>query len=112
MGLNNIAKQGWDYISGVAKNISVEGIQKGWDTYIKRSPEELADIARATMQRKNTVINNLDINKFDEYFAAADQSNAEFVKEFNKLRGNLDSGNIEEAKSVATSISERFQDGK
>ena len=52
MGLNNMAKEGWEYISGLAKNISVKGLQNGWNTYIKQSPEELANIARQTMQRK------------------------------------------------------------
>lgn len=110
MGLNNMAKEGWDYISSLAKNISVEGLQNGWDTYIKQSPEELANIARQTMQRKNTVMSNLDINEFDKVFSSASKTDA-YTTEFNKLRENLNSGNIEEAKTIATTISERFQDG-
>ncbi len=109
--LNNIAKVGWDYIGGVAKNITKEGLQNGWDTYVKQSPEELANVARATMQRKNTVISNLNLDDFDKIYNAADKSNADYIKEFNKLRGALNSGNTDEAKTVATSISERFQDG-
>ena len=110
MGLNNMAKEGWDYISSLAKNISVEGLQNGWNTYVKQSPEELANIARQTMQRKNTVMSNLDINEFDKIFSSASKTDA-YTTEFNKLRANLNSGNIEEAKSIATTISERFQDG-
>lgn len=110
MGLNNMAKEGWEYISGLAKNISVEGLQNGWNTYIKQSPEELANIARQTMQRKNTVMSNLDINEFDKVFSSASKKDA-YTTEFNKLRENLNSGNIEEAKTIATTISERFQDG-
>ena len=113
--LNNIAKAGWDYVSGVAGNIarnaSVENLEKGYNAYIKRSPEELANVARATMQRKNTVMSNLNMADFDTIYNAADKSNAEYVKEFNKLRGALNSNNVEEAKATATSISERFQDG-
>ena len=37
MGLNNMAKEGWDYISSLAKNISVKGLKNGWNTYIKQS---------------------------------------------------------------------------
>lgn len=110
MGLNNIAKEGWDYISSLAKNISVEGLQNGWNTYVKQSPEELANVARQTMQRKNTVMSNLDINEFDKIFSSASKTDA-YTTEFNKLRANLNSGNIEEAESIATTISERFQDG-
>lgn len=110
MGLNNMAKEGWDYISNLAKNISVEGLQNGWNTYIKQSPEELANVARQTMQRKNTVMSNLDINEFDKIFSSASKTDA-YTTEFNKLRANLNSENIEEAKSIATTISERFQDG-
>ena len=110
MGLNNMAKEGWNYISSLAKNISVEGLQNGWNTYIKQSPEELANIARKTMQRKNTVMSNLDINEFDKVFSSASKKDA-YTTEFNKLRANLNSGNIEEAKTIATTISERFQDG-
>lgn len=110
MGLNNITKEGWDYISSLAKNISVEGLQNGWNTYVKQSPEELANVARQTMQRKNTVMSNLDINEFDKIFSSASKTDA-YTTEFNKLRTNLNSGNIEEAKSIATTISERFQDG-
>ena len=110
MGLNNMAKEGWDYISNLAKNISVEGLQNGWNTYVKQSPEELANIARKTMQRKNTVMSNLDINEFDKIFSSASKTDA-YTTEFNKLRANLNSGNIEEAKTIATTISERFQDG-
>lgn len=109
--LNNIAKSGWDYISGVAKNISVEGMQKGWNTYMVQSSDELANVARTTMQRKNTVISNLNMSDFEKMYATADRSNAEYIKELNKLKSNLNSGNIAEAKTVATSISERFQDG-
>jgi hypothetical protein len=111
MGLNNIAKEGWDYISSLAKNISVEGLRNGWNTYIKQSPEELANVARATMQRKNTILSNLDLNEFDKIYSAADKSNADYIEQFNKLRGALNSGNTDEAKSIATTISERFQDG-
>lgn len=110
MGLNNIAKEGWDYINNVAKNISVKGLQNGWNTYIKQSPEELANVARQTMQRKNTIMSNLDVNEFDKIFSTANKTDA-YTTEFNKLRTNLNSGNIEEAKSIATTISERFQDG-
>lgn len=109
--LNNIAKAGWDYISGVAKNISVEGIQNGWNTYVKQSPEELANVARATMRRKESIMNYFDMNKLDEIYSTADKSNADYIEQFNKLRGALNSGNTDEAKTVATSISERFQDG-
>lgn len=109
-GLNNIAKEGWDYINNVAKKVSVEGLQNGWNTYIKQSPEELANVARQAMQRKNTIISNLDVNEFDKIFSAANKTDA-YTTEFNKLRTNLNSGNIEEAKSIATTISERFQDG-
>lgn len=111
MGLNNIAKQGWDYINNVAKNISVSGLQNAWDTYISRSPDELANVARTTMQRKNTVMSNLNIDDFDKAFNSADKSNSEYVNEFNKLRGALNAGNVDEAKTVANNISERFQDG-
>ena len=97
MGLNNMAKEGWDYISRLAKNISVEGLQNGWNTYVKQSPEELANIARQTMQRKNTVMSNLDINEFDKIFSSASKTDA-YTTEFNKLRANLNSGNIEEEK--------------
>lgn len=110
MGLNNIAKEGWDYINNVAKNISVEGLQNGWNTYIKQSPEELANVARQTMQRKNTIMSNLDVNEFDKIFSTANKTDA-YTTEFNKLRTSLNSGNVEEAKSIATTISERFQDG-
>lgn len=110
MGLNNIAKEGWDYINNVAKNISVKGLQNGWNTYIKQSPEELANVARQTMQRKNTIMSNLDVNEFDKIFSTANKTDA-YTTEFNKLKTNLNSGNIEEAKSIATTISERFQDG-
>lgn len=109
MGLNNMAKQGWDYISNLAKKVSVEGLQNGWDTYIKQSPEELANIARQTMQRKNTIMSNLNVDDFDKVFSSANKS-ADYSAEFSKLKSNINSGNIEEAKSVATSISERFQD--
>lgn len=109
-GINNIAKEGWDYINNVAKKVSVEGLQNGWNTYIKQSPEELANVARQTMQRKNTIMSNLDVNEFDKIFSAANKTDA-YTTEFNKLRTNLNSGNIEEAKSIATTISERFQDG-
>lgn len=109
-GINNIAKEGWDYINNVAKKVSVEGLQNGWNTYIKQSPEELANVARQTMQRKNTIMSNLDVNEFDKIFSAANKTDA-YITEFNKLRTNLNSGNVEEAKSIATTISERFQDG-
>lgn len=114
--LNNIAKQGWDYINGVAnyvaKNATLENAQKGWNTYVKQSPEELARVARKTMQRENTIMSNLDMNTLENWYSAADKSNADYVTEFNKLKGALKSGNTDEAKAVATSISERFQDGK
>lgn len=109
-GINNIAKEGWDYINNVAKKVSVEGLQNGWNTYIKQSPEELANVARQTMQRKNTIMSNLDVNEFDKIFSTANKTDA-YTTEFNKLKTNLNSGNIEEAKSIATTISERFQDG-
>ena len=112
MGLNNIAQQGWDYISNLAKNISVEGIQKGWNTYMVQSSDELANVARASMQRKNTVMNNLNMDDFNKYYNSADKSNAEFVTELNKLKTNLEYKNTDEAKTIATSISERFQDSK
>lgn len=112
MGLNNIAKQGWDYISNIAKNISVEGMQKGWDTYITRSPEELANVARASMQRQNTILSNLEIDKMNNLFASVDKSNADLVKETSKLQNAISVGNSNEAMSIANNINDRFQDNK
>lgn len=94
-----------------AKNISVEGLQKGWDTYMVQSPDELAKIARERMQRKNTILSNLDMSKLDAFYSSADKSNAEYIKEFNKLKGAISEGNIEDVRTAANTISERFQDG-
>jgi hypothetical protein len=112
MGLNNIAKQGWDYINNIAKNISVEGMQKGWDTYITRSPEELANVARASMQRQNTILSNLEMDKMNNLFASIDKSNADLVKETSKLQNAISAGNSNEAMSIANNINDRFQDNK
>lgn len=101
-----------DSAAQFAKNISVEGMQKGWDTYMKQSPEELANVARANMQRKNTILSNLNMNKIEEAYAVADKTNADYVTEYSKLKGALNAGNISEAKSVANNISKRFQDNK
>lgn len=99
-----------DSAAQFAKNISVEGLQRGWDTYMVQSPAELARVAKDTMQRKNTVISNLDMKKLEEAYTSAEKS-SEYITAFNNLKNNLNSGNIEEAKIIATSISERFQDG-
>ena len=101
-----------DSAAQFAKNISVEGMQNGWNTYIKRSPEELAQIARNNMLRKNTVMSNLDISEFNKMYNAADKSNIDFSTELDKFKGALNASNIDEAKSVAETISKRFQDNK
>ena len=101
-----------DSAAQFAKNISVEGMQNGWNTYIKRSPEELAQIARNNMLRKNTVMSNLDIGEFDKMYNAADKSNIDFSTELDKFKGALNASNVDEAKSVAETISKRFQDNK
>lgn len=116
-------KQAIDFLTGklgsfgdsaaqFAKNISVDGLQKSWDTYMVQSPEELANVARETMKRNNTVISNLNMNAFDNAYAAADKSNAEYVTELNKLKGTINAGNMDEATNIAKNISERFQDGE
>ena len=115
MGLNNILQDGWDYINNVAKNISVKGLQDGWNTYIVQSPEELANVARKSMHRKNTLKSNLDLDAIDSQFTKADKSNAEYVASFDKLKeklNNLDEDNLAEAKTMAQTISDRFNDGK
>lgn len=113
MGLNNIAKEGWDYINNVAKNISVEGLQNGWNTYIKQSPEELANVARKTMERKNTILNsNPDLlDEINKVMAGSKNiANKEYSSAVNNLKEAL-SNNKEEASNIAKSIEERFQDG-
>lgn len=116
MGLNNIASNFWENNLNKAKNIinnlTVENMDKWWKTNMVQSSDELANVARASMLRKNTILSNLNMDDFEKaYNSAADKTNADFVKEFNNLKNNLNAGNIDEAKSVATSISERFQDG-
>lgn len=114
MGLNNIAKEGWDYISGLAKNISVEGLQNGWNTYIKQSPEELANVARKTMERKNTILNsNPDLlDEINKVMAGSKNiSDKEYSSAVNNIKNNLSNNNTKEANNIAKSIEERFQDG-
>ena len=114
MGLNNIASEIWEKNLNKAKdvinNFSVEGTLNWAKTNLGRSPEELADVARATMQRKNTVISNLNMNDISKAYDVADKSNAEYVMEFNRLKSVLETGNSDEAMSIANNISERFGD--
>lgn len=114
MGLNNMAKEGWDYISSLAKNISVEGLQNGWNTYIKQSPEELANVARKTMERKNTILNsNPDLlDEINKVMAGSKNiSDKEYSSAVNNIKNNLSNNNTKEANNIAKSIEERFQDG-
>lgn len=114
MGLNNMAKEGWDYISNLAKNISVEGLQNGWNTYIKQSPEELANVARKTMERKNTILNsNPDLlDEINKVMAGSKNiSDKEYSSAVNNIKNNLSNNNTKEANNIAKSIEERFQDG-
>lgn len=111
-GINNIAKEGWDYINNVAKKVSVEGLQNGWNTYIKQSPEELANVARQAMERKNTLLSNIDLNEVDKVMAGSKNiANKEYSSAVNNLKGALSNNNKEEASNIAKSIEERFQDG-
>ena len=108
MALNNIAGDIWGYTQKVAKNIS-----NGAGTYLKQSPEELANVARNTMLKKNTVISNINLSDVDSAFAeATKRGEADYSQAFNKLRSNISAGNTDEVKTAAKDISERFNDSR
>ena len=114
MGLNNIGKEFWEKNLNKAKNIinnfSVEETLDWAKDNLGRSPNELANVARATMQRQNTVISNLNMDGINRAFNAADKSNAEYFAEASKLKSVIESGNSDEAMSIANNISDRFGD--
>lgn len=110
MGLNNIAKQGWDYINKVAKNISVNGIEKSWNAYMVPTSKELAEVSRKAIQKKNTILSNLDIDAVNNAYINASNKTSDYTKEFNRLKSAIDAENADEAKKVATNIADRFND--
>ena len=100
-------------ISKGAKELTVEDLQNKWDTYIKQSPDELANIARRSMERKNTILSNLNMDEFQSNFNnSASRTNAEYASAYNSLKQKISSGNAEGAKEIASDISDRFGDGK
>ena len=102
-----------DSVMSVAKNISKDSIRSGYDKYLRQSPEELAEVARKTMLKKNTVASHISMDDFDNVFASSTKKGMDgYTDSFNKLRGSLNSGNIEEASKIATDMSSRFEDGE
>ena len=114
MGMNNIAGNIWDDIlkkaKYISKNATVDNIEKSWNTYMIPSSKELSNIARESMQRKNTVLSNLNMNDVNNAYNNMANKSPDYIKEFNKLKSAIDSGNVDEAKNVANNISSRFQD--
>lgn len=114
MGLNNISSGFWknnlNKAQEVINGFSIEKA-KAWATAnLVQSSDELAGVARATMQRKNTVLSNLELSKFDELYSAADKSNADYVAEFGRLQSSLNAGNTDQAMEIASGISDKFGD--
>lgn len=91
-----------------AKNISVDGMMEGWNTYIRRSPEELAEVAKTTMHKKNNILDYVDFNKIDNYYASAVNNTPELKNDFNKYKNAIKNGNLQEAETIA----KRFNDDK
>lgn len=111
MGFNNIADDIFDYTKKIAKDISTKGLNGA--SHLKRGPEELANSARINMLKKNTVISNLDLAEIDSAFtASAKRGNTEYAQAFTELKTNIELGNVDEVKTVAKSMSERFNDNK
>lgn len=111
MGLNNIFSKSWDYISGVAKNISVQGLQDSWNTYMIQSPDELLKVTRDSMLRKNTVTSNLDMQQFENVFSkSSNKADANYVSSFSSLKQKINANKIDEAMEIASSINDRFGD--
>ena len=108
MGLNNIAEDVWGFSKKVAKNISGSA-----NTYLKQTPEELANVAKNTMLKKNTLLSNINISDVDSAFAeAAKRGESDYSKAFIKFKSNIDAGNVDEVKHAAKDISERFNDSR
>lgn len=101
------------YAKNISKNVTVESLQSGWNTYITQSSDELANVARKSMARKNTVLSNLSMDDFQNTFNnSASRTNAEYASAYSSLKQKISSGNIEGAREIASNISDRFGDSK
>lgn len=125
MGLNNIAGNIWkknlEKAQGVINNLTVENVNKWWKANIVQSSDELANVYIDTQLKRNTILNdynldialeNLNIKSVDDIFNQSANKSDEYRTAFNKFKSSIDAGDIDEARTTATSISERFQDGK
>jgi|GEM_PF-3986635 len=99
------------YARNISKNVTVESLQDGYNTYIAQSSDELANVARRSMARKNTVMSNLNMDDFQRTFNNSEaRTNAEYASSYSTLKQKIASGNIEEAREIASDISDRFGD--
>lgn len=108
MGLNNIVRDSWDYINNVAKNISVDSLQAGWNKYMVRGDEELARAVSKTQTKKISAFDFINKDALDGIYRGMDQS-VENASAYKDLTNAIKAGNITEAKDIAE---KRFQDSK
>lgn len=106
--LNNIAQSGWDYINNVAKNITVENLQSGWNKYMVRGEEELAKAVSKTQTKKVSAFDFITTDKLEDIYKGMDKTE-DVSSAYRDLTSALKAKNLTEAKDIAE---KRFQDSK
>lgn len=106
--LNNIIQSSWDYINNVAKNITVENLQAGWDKHMVRGESELARAVSKTQTKKISAFDFIKQDELDSFYKGMDNTE-EVASAYKDLTNALKSRNLTEVKDIAE---KRFQDSK